>query len=440
MATPARAGAPARCTPVHVVQAAGTGSSHSWDSDTAQRPLLDDSSSPAHDLIERLGAANVSVFRVPYPSTIARFNGLTGSNATGGDNPHDGTEPRTYGESHRIGLQRTTAHLKATAAQCPGTRFLLVGFSQGANIIGDAAALASSGAIPGVSADSIAAVTLIADPARSPLRPPAEPAAPSRLYGPEPAGLLAANHEIVNSGGNALPADHVGMAGARPGSFAALRGKVLSLCNPADVACSASEGSLVRSLADVAKRVEDPSPATGPTVLTPGLVREALAELHLFAATARATAGQGLTPSQMGALVVLHALPRVLREAASYRVLSESIGGLRAAASITPQTDAALTAALDAAERRAPAFQDAVHDAAARASRDIAASAGLLHLMDDPRYADLAATARLLGDFGPNHFAYYKDGYTDGYRIEGETGYDYAVGWMEQIAENIVAG
>ena len=48
-----------RCHPVHVIQAAGSGFSHSWHP-SARESLFDDTSSPADDLQRRFGARTVS--------------------------------------------------------------------------------------------------------------------------------------------------------------------------------------------------------------------------------------------------------------------------------------------------------------------------------------------------------------------------------------------
>ncbi|MCP1388090.1 hypothetical protein M5J20_07800 [Corynebacterium sp. TA-R-1] len=61
------------CAPIEVIQAAGTGFSHSWHP-SARTTLFDDGSSPAHDLQERFGAARVRHYQVKYPATLGRFN------------------------------------------------------------------------------------------------------------------------------------------------------------------------------------------------------------------------------------------------------------------------------------------------------------------------------------------------------------------------------
>lgn len=120
-----------RCHPVHVIQAAGTGFSHSWDP-SARETLFDDASSPADDLQRRFGARTVSTHTVKYPASLGRFSAL------GAGNGLEGTEAATYGESVRYGRDVATLEMETMARHCPGTRFILIGYSQGAHLIGDA--------------------------------------------------------------------------------------------------------------------------------------------------------------------------------------------------------------------------------------------------------------------------------------------------------------
>ncbi|WP_226351078.1 MULTISPECIES: cutinase family protein [unclassified Pseudonocardia] len=64
-----------------------------------------------------------------------------------------------YASSVRQGVSALRSRLAATSAQCPSTRFVLIGYSQGAQVIGDTLA---AGGVPG--ADRIPAVLLFGDP------------------------------------------------------------------------------------------------------------------------------------------------------------------------------------------------------------------------------------------------------------------------------------
>jgi hypothetical protein len=71
-----------------------------------------------------------------------------------------------YQPSVAQGVQSLTADLQKTAAACAGTRFILMGYSQGANVVGDALAGRGRGA-PAISAalaKRVDAVLLFGDP------------------------------------------------------------------------------------------------------------------------------------------------------------------------------------------------------------------------------------------------------------------------------------
>lgn len=75
-----------------------------------------------------------------------------------------------YTASVRQGVTSLAASLQRTAAACAGTRFVLMGYSQGANVVGDALAgrslrgRAGQPAIPAALSDRVAAVLLFGDP------------------------------------------------------------------------------------------------------------------------------------------------------------------------------------------------------------------------------------------------------------------------------------
>jgi cutinase len=75
---------------------------------------------------------------------------------------HDLVYPASfaYQQSKRQGVTALRARLQQTSAACPDTRFVLIGYSQGADVIGDTLA---SGTVP--AADRIGAVAMFGDPA-----------------------------------------------------------------------------------------------------------------------------------------------------------------------------------------------------------------------------------------------------------------------------------
>lgn len=473
-----------RCHPVHVIQAAGTGFSHSWDP-SARETLFDDASSPADDLQRRFGARTVSTYTVKYPASLGRFSAL-GSAGNG----LEGTEAATYGESVRYGRDVATLEMETMARHCPGTRFILIGYSQGAHLIGDAAAEAAAGRVRGVGADDIAAVLLFADPARAPVRDPAEPALHSRLYAPAPQGLRGANFETVQTGGTALDPTRVGLAGTRRASFNGLEGKVLSLCNGADMACATDPDSVLRAVADVAGRDVLTGPfnaftgmrvarfqqlraggmppreavkESGLSLLDATVAPQILYELHLIlsAASHHADAASPTPVEQQAAIALAAAAPELAKEGVTWTWMLQGLNGLRGAMCDSPAAawfDVVLEVfrAAQAVEQmywwlerfgvvpRTPTGtegrQVVVRELVAKLSAQAIDAAGLRAAYDHPANANLVASAKLAGDFGPRHMSYYKLGYTDipgGYAVEGRTGYDYAMDWLGQVVKGI---
>ena len=474
------------CTPVHVVQAAGSGFSHSWDP-SARESLFDDHSSPAADLTEHFGARTVRTYQVRYPASLGRFSAL--GSASGGI---EGTETATYGESVTLGADDAAREIRTVARNCPRTRFILIGYSQGAHLIGDVAAEIGHGKVAGVGPDQVAAVVLFADPGRSGVEKQ-RPLGDAKLYAPAPKGQVARGGELVNGGGSGVVPGRVGLAGERALSFAGLEGKVLSLCNAADMACSTDPDSALRDLADVAMREEvvgPPNAATGMHVLEfsrlmdsgapfQQAVRESglslldaptaaliIGEIGLFAQAAdRATrAEQAATPAeQLAAVTLMSALPNLAKEGVTWTYLLPALEGLRGAMPEESEAagwyDVALEAmrATQATERfylqlassgvvpRVPTLtehrQAATHAAVSALMDQVAGAAGLDAAMRNPANANLLASAAQAGDFGPRHMSYYKLGYTDspgGFNIDGQRGYDYVLDWLDDVVRGVL--
>jgi cutinase len=135
-ASPTPAGAQSACTPVELVIARETGSSQgsSW--------ML---TSVARSISSRIGG-QTSTYHVNYP---ASWNFLT---------------------SVPQGVTDLVRHLNDQAARCPDQKFVLLGYSQGAMVIGDALAspvdrtMGPSQALSGDAASSVAAVVWFGDP------------------------------------------------------------------------------------------------------------------------------------------------------------------------------------------------------------------------------------------------------------------------------------
>lgn len=137
----------------------------------------------------------------------------------------------SYDDSRNQGHDKLAAELQATHAECPGTRFILAGFSQGAVLTGDLATEIGNGNGP-VPAENIAGVSLIADGRR-------EDGKGTLVGNPDATGIGA---EIALSSVGALVQPIVpgaSMRGPRPQDFGALQDSTNQFCAPADLVCSA---------------------------------------------------------------------------------------------------------------------------------------------------------------------------------------------------------
>jgi hypothetical protein len=113
--------------------------------------------------------------------------------------------------------------------KCPLTSYVLMGFSQGAVIIGDIASDIGNGRGP-IDDDLVLGVTLIADGRRQ--------AGVGNEIGPDPPGQGA---EITLQEIPMLAGLGLTMTGARPGGFGALNGKTNEICAPGDLICAAPD-------------------------------------------------------------------------------------------------------------------------------------------------------------------------------------------------------
>ena len=137
-------------------------------------------------------------------------------------------EGKVYGASKHEAITNASNLIGDIAAQCPDTRFALIGYSQGADAAGDLAAAIGhgDGVIP---ADKVAAVGLVSDPRRSVF---------DTLVGPPVVGN--------------------GSGGARIGGFGALGDQVRTFCSPGDLYCAAPPGDFMTRMAGYLVQQSDP--------------------------------------------------------------------------------------------------------------------------------------------------------------------------------------
>ena len=134
---------------------------------------------------------------------------------------------------------------------------MLTGYSQGASVAGDAAALIANGASSNTKSEDVMGVVLYADPGRSG-NSQYTGTQGSTAYIPLPKGAkYQRNGEYVSEGHEQ---DTVGWTGQRSLPFTGMEGRVISLCSPKDLACSVTDKSLLRDVADASDKNWKPSP------------------------------------------------------------------------------------------------------------------------------------------------------------------------------------
>ncbi|RMI34433.1 cutinase family protein [Nocardia stercoris] len=128
-------------------------------------------------------------------------------------------EGDVYGASEKEARDNARGLIADMAAHCGGTKYAIVGYSQGADAAGDVAAEIGTGhgVVP---ADKVVAVGLVSDPKRSPA---------DTQVGP--------------------PVGGSGAEGARPGGFGQLTDRVRTVCAEGDLYCATEDTDYISRLA-----------------------------------------------------------------------------------------------------------------------------------------------------------------------------------------------
>lgn len=137
-------------------------------------------------------------------------------------------ESQVYGASKAEAIAHADGLMGAIAAQCPDSRFAIIGYSQGADAAGDLAARIGHGQ-GAVGADRVSGVGLVSDPRR---------AERDHLVGPYVPGN--------------------GAGGPRLEGFGAMTEKVRTFCTPGDLYCAAPQQDFVGRIIGFAAQQSDP--------------------------------------------------------------------------------------------------------------------------------------------------------------------------------------
>lgn len=224
-----------QCSKVHVITVAGTGSSSTKASTDGSSDFI------VKGLTEKYGS-DITSYNLPYPSSAGAVESIwnikTDINTT-------------YGDSRLIGDETGLNHIEQYRDKCPDSKILLTGYSQGAHVAGDIAALIANGALDNTTSDDILAAYLFADPGRSgnSAYTGSSKANTSYFALPEGAQYNRNGEYTTNTKDN-----RIGMTGQRSLPFTGLEGRIFSLCHDDDIACSVDIGGVIRAGADTSDK------------------------------------------------------------------------------------------------------------------------------------------------------------------------------------------
>lgn len=204
----------ASCPDAQLIAVPGT-----WESSAQDNPFTPTANpralllSVTGPLARQLAPSRVQTYTVPY---TAEFR-----------NPLSVDNQMSYNDSRAEGTRAMVAAMTDMTTKCPLTSYVLVGFSQGAVIVGDVASDIGNGRGP-VDDDLVLGVTLIADGRRQ--------TGVGNDIGPDPQGEGAeiTLHEVPVLAGLGLA-----MTGPRPRGFGVLNSKTNEICAPGDLICAA---------------------------------------------------------------------------------------------------------------------------------------------------------------------------------------------------------
>lgn len=234
------------CPNVEVIAAPGT-----WESAPEDDPI-NPTANPASFMLtvtqplqQRYSPNDVKVWTLPYTAQFQNVNAM-----------HE----MPYDQSRQEGTSKLENELRIMHRDCPMTEFVLMGFSQGAVIVGDIANQigAGQGVIP---AESVRGVAVVADGRREPGVGQAQGNPVSGVGAEVSLELLNPLTQHIMPGAT--------MRGPRAGGYGSLQDRVMDICAPDDHICDAPLGvgnAIARAQALIAANAVHAQYATNPNV------------------------------------------------------------------------------------------------------------------------------------------------------------------------------
>ena len=232
------------CSTIHMVNVDGTGSSNINNNPTDGgifSPTLE-SIKYAQGTTQDVPNLSIDYWNLPYDSAAGAAHSIVSPVQS----------PVPYGLSRIKGAQIGLEHIKEYHESCPTSKIGLTGYSQGASVAGDITALLANGAVEGFTKDDFFGTILLADPGRSGKSESYNgPQNATTAYIPIPRN---ATYERNGEYSTITTPDTIGWTGQRSLGFKDFSGRVISICNDDDVACSVQPNSILRSIADLSDK------------------------------------------------------------------------------------------------------------------------------------------------------------------------------------------
>lgn len=244
------------CPKVQILAVQGTGESSDSSSITADSGMLGQLVQPVMMKANAGGKPAVERAYIPYAADFG-FKGVP------------------YAESMTNGLGNLEAMTTSISTSCPDTKFVIAGYSQGADIADQFLRSVGQGKGP-IDADQVAGGVLFSSPTRkagSGLFPGADASSPAPVPGTsgDAVSKVDFGEQVAPEGGGISPTANTA------GELGELTGRVASFCVAGDLACDTPEGApIARLVANIAGQSDLRDPVAALTSIGTALANTAV--------------------------------------------------------------------------------------------------------------------------------------------------------------------